>query len=82
MSIICVSYARFFTTAGVGGPGTCSLTQWSDWGRCNVQCGGEGRQVRTRRIRNIDDSRDSVECVEDLTQVQPCNNGPCPGIAK
>ena len=81
MSAMLANSALSIFTAGVGGPGTCSLTQWSDWGRCNVQCGGEGRQVRTRRLRDIDDSRDRVECVEDLTQVQPCNNGPCPGIA-
>ena len=57
--------------------GECEFTDWSDFGPCSVTCGEGGQRVRIRRLISVDSDGDSVNCNGNLTELQPCDPGPC-----
>jgi len=56
-------------------PIDCEVGEWSEWGNCNVLCGG-GLQERTRKII-VDPKYGGRECPV-LSETQQCNTQPCP----
>ncbi|XP_021098568.1 hemicentin-1 [Heterocephalus glaber] len=50
---------------------------WHPWGRCSKSC-GEGTQMRTRLCNNPPPSFDGSYCSGAETQMQMCNERPCP----
>ncbi|CAI8038082.1 hypothetical protein GBAR_LOCUS21229 [Geodia barretti] len=56
----------------------CSFTQWSEWGRCSVPCGG-GRRACVRHPVHLSESAISIYCSGSLTEIQECNTYACPG---
>ena len=53
---------------------------WGPWrlGRCSVTCDG-GTLVRTRECNNPSPAIGGKDCVGPSSEVQPCNEGCCPG---
>ena len=68
----------FFTVDGEREEGGCDFTEWSDYGPCSVTC-GVGQRARVRSVRGITDTVDNLKCTGSLTQVEPCDAGPCIG---
>ena len=54
---------------------------WGPWrtGQCSVTC-GVGSVVRTRECNNPLPVNGGKDCVGPSSEVQPCNEGCCPGI--
>ena len=78
VSLFDLYYAHFFYSNIVGPRtnGACSFTDWSRFGPCSATC-GEGRRARVRRLIDVEDRVDFVNCSGNLTDLQPCNLGPC-----
>lgn len=53
---------------------------WGPWklGKCNVTC-GIGNLIRTRECNNPLPANGGEECVGPSREVQPCDEGCCPG---
>lgn len=52
----------------------CKVTNYSEWGECDVKCGG-GLQWKTREVI-LSPVRDGAVCPE-LNLSRPCNEMPC-----
>eukprot|EP01012_Entosiphon_sulcatum_P049574 TRINITY_DN6820_c0_g1_i5.p1 TRINITY_DN6820_c0_g1~~TRINITY_DN6820_c0_g1_i5.p1 ORF type:complete len:1020 (+),score=28.13 TRINITY_DN6820_c0_g1_i5:698-3757(+) len=57
-------------------PVDCSVSEWSGWTDCSVQCGG-GTQTRSRSIV-IPAANGGASCPEPRSQSQHCNAHACP----
>ncbi|CAD7974720.1 unnamed protein product [Amoebophrya sp. A120] len=61
-------------------PVDCEMEPWGDWGDCDVSCGPDGRQTRTRKVR-VDMKANGYPCppADQNTQTISCQNPPhCP----
>ena len=76
---MCVLCNLLNSLVGQAVEGSCSFTQWSDWGRCSVTC-GSGTEARRRRIGGIAETVDFLNCTGQLTQFRPCDRLPCGGM--
>lgn len=69
----------FMYTVGGRTEGECSFTEWSEWGECSGTC-GPGQRARVRGLSSIEDTADFLNCTGNLTQIDSCNLGACPGM--
>ena len=53
----------------------CTVSSWSDWGRCNVDC-GDGTETRTRTITQP--MKNGGTSCPVLTQTRSCTGTSCP----
>jgi len=59
-------------------PCPCELSDWSEYGACNAECGG-GTMTRTRDIiKEPVNGGATCESLGPLEQTAPCNEDPCP----
>jgi len=61
-------------TAVISKPVDCKLSDWSEWTKCSVECGG-GVQTRSRTL--ISPAKNGGKC-GPLTETRECNIQPCP----
>lgn len=71
----CPTLAETTTCNTMPCPTNCTVGSWSSWSPCSTPC-GDGTQTRSRSVI-IPAANGGVAC-PNLTESQPCNNGPCP----
>lgn len=59
-------------------PANCTFSEWSEYGRCSVTCGG-GLKVRRRRFLGVDNGASRVNCSGNLIETMSCSENECPG---
>jgi len=70
----CSASLRETCGCSVPGPPSCRFSQWTDWSKCNKDCGG-GQQ---RRSRHLSGSLHTGNCSRTpLGQIRPCNLQHC-----
>jgi hypothetical protein len=73
LGILIYIVSRSSSASSGGDTEGCKVSDWSDWGLCDKDCGG-GLRKRTRSVVSY---TDATKC-PPLSQVEPCNSVACP----